>query len=232
MATKDLMALAFASMEELCSSLSPGDWSKPTDCPGWTVQDQLSHQCGIESSLLGRPAPEGPARGTERDVDHRRSWPPQKVLDEYRELTAERIPRLHETPEERLAIRVFDCWMHEQDIRNAIGRPGNLEGPVARFVYGRCVMTMPMIVGKRVAPPDGTTVVFDVDGDVTALGIENGRAKLLERAPEEPTVRLVMDMHALERLAGGRRPPAELDVRVEGDDELGRRVLDSMTFTP
>jgi hypothetical protein len=27
-------------------------------------------------------------------------------------------------------IRIFDCWVHEQDMRRATGRPGHLTGPV------------------------------------------------------------------------------------------------------
>ena len=30
-----------------------------------------------------------------------------------------------------LPIRVFDLWAHEQDVRIAIGRPGNEDGPAA-----------------------------------------------------------------------------------------------------
>jgi hypothetical protein len=33
-------------------------------------------------------------------------------------------------------------------------------------------------------------------------------------------------------LAGGRRPVAELSVEVEGDDDLGRRILEAMAVTP
>ena len=28
-----------------------------------------------------------------------------------------------------MRVRIFDCWMHEQDIRRAVGRPGHVEGP-------------------------------------------------------------------------------------------------------
>ena len=30
-----------------------------------------------------------------------------------------------------MRIRVFDCWLHEQDIRDAVGRPGGEDGPAA-----------------------------------------------------------------------------------------------------
>ena len=29
----------------------------PTECPGWSVKDQLSHLIGIERAIMGEPAP-------------------------------------------------------------------------------------------------------------------------------------------------------------------------------
>jgi uncharacterized protein (TIGR03083 family) len=149
--TAELMIAALEAMLALGDSLGPGDWSKPTDCPGWSVQDQFSHQCGLETSLVGRQAAySGP--GTQPAVDFRRSWTPEQVLDELRELVAERVAALRAASgsgDDFLRIRVFDCWLHEQDVRCAVNRPGNLTGPVADFVVARCSMALPMIVGKR-----------------------------------------------------------------------------------
>src|SRR2546422_827056 len=99
----DKMAAVWASIETLCTGLSEEEWKTPTDCPGWTVQDQLSHLAGNESSLLGRPAPQHEVgdlphlrnaigRMNEVVVDYRRSWPGDKVLDEFREVTRARLP--------------------------------------------------------------------------------------------------------------------------------------------
>ena len=48
----------WSSIAALGQELSDEDWSKPTDCPGWTVKDQLSHVIGTESMLAGRTAPQ------------------------------------------------------------------------------------------------------------------------------------------------------------------------------
>ena len=32
-------------------------WDLATDCPGWTVKDQLSHLIGDRAMLLGEPPP-------------------------------------------------------------------------------------------------------------------------------------------------------------------------------
>lgn len=228
------MVTALEAMLALGDSLGPDDWSKPTDCPGWSVQDQFSHQCGLETSLLGREAPySGP--GTQPAVDFRRPWTPEQVLEEFRELVAERVAGLRggsDGSDDFLKIRVFDCWLHEQDVRCAVNRPGNLTGRVADFVVARCATALPMIVGKRVAPPDGTSVVLEVEGDEIVIAMEGARAEQLERSPANPTTTIAVDRHAFTRLAGGRQSPSDLTIAVKGDRDLADKILASMTLTP
>ena len=59
--------------------------------------------------------------------------------------------------------------MHEQDIRRAIGRPGGYDSPVAAHVLRTFGRALPMVVGKRVAPPAGTIVRLDVPDAGLAL---------------------------------------------------------------
>ena len=49
----DLMEGVWQSIGSLCSSFTEIQWKTPTDCPGWSVQDQVSHLVGAESSILG-----------------------------------------------------------------------------------------------------------------------------------------------------------------------------------
>ena len=101
----ELQGMAFGALDELCSSLRPEEWERQTDCPGWSVKDNLSHVIGTESMLLGRPAPEHDpgekawvrnpiGANNEVQVDYRRPWPPEKVLEEFREVAAERMKAL------------------------------------------------------------------------------------------------------------------------------------------
>ena len=39
---------AWESLDNLLSSISSADWDTPTDCPGWSIKDCLSHIVGIE----------------------------------------------------------------------------------------------------------------------------------------------------------------------------------------
>ena len=50
-----LLEQAFSSVDELCDHLGEDDWDRPTDLPGWTVKDNLSHLVSYEAAALGRP---------------------------------------------------------------------------------------------------------------------------------------------------------------------------------
>src|SRR5205814_190369 len=109
----DLQEMAFNNLDELCSSLSADEWDATTDCPGWSVKDNLSHIIGTEATILGRPAPahdpgEKPwirnpiGASNEIHVDYRRSRTPAEVLDEFREVTGERMKVLRSMSESDL----------------------------------------------------------------------------------------------------------------------------------
>ncbi len=261
----DLMETVWRSIDALCANFTEEQWATPTECPGWAVQDQVSHLVGSECRLLGRPAPEHEPSDTahvrnevgqnnEVLVDYRRRFSGAQVLAEFREVTGERLARLRAMTEQDfaaetdnplgrgpytdlLAIRIYDAWVHEQDMRRALRIPGHLSGPVAQHAYGRTEMAMPFVVGRKVRPDDGTSVVFDVAGDVggtIALTMDGGRAHRIEPAPEAPTVRLTMDLESFNALGTGRwtaeQALARASVAIAGDQALGERILGEMNF--
>lgn len=257
----ELQGQVFRALDDLCSGLTADEWAKPTDCPGWDVKDNLSHIVGTESSILGRPGPEHDpgekewvknpiGAGNEIHVDYRRSWTGAQVLKEFREVISERMEKLRAMSDEELAadswtpigpgtvrdllaVRIMDCWVHEQDIRHAVGRPGGLDGPIAQHAFMRHSGALPFVIGKKVAPPDGTTVVFSVEGFGDVAIVKDGkRANLMDEAPESPTVKLSMDLDTFNRLCCGRGDPDEAmaKVRIDGDEDLGRQVLANQNF--
>ena len=80
-----------------------------------------------------------------------------------------------------METRILDTWAHEQDIRRAVGRPGGRNGVGEAITLDRCARSMPFVVGKRVAPPDGTSVLFAVTGVMgrkVNVAVDQGRASL------------------------------------------------------
>ena len=260
----DGLEAVWTSLADLGTTLSEREWMTDTECPGWTVQDNLAHIIGIESTILGRPNPDhepagGPhvkndvGAGNEIWVDWYRQRSGVEVLGEFRAVTDERIARLrapgHDfgaeswtpvgpgTVRDLLPFRVFDSWVHEQDMRRALGRPGDADSIAASASLDRIESIMPMVVGKKVAPPDGTVVVFTIEGPVGrafAVAVEHGRAEFLDSVPAAPTVNLEMDTDTFVRLASGRGDPESIlatgAVTLTGDPVLGRSVAERMNF--
>jgi len=260
------MVEVWASTVAVCRTVGADQWDRPTDCPGWTVRDQLSHLVGIERMILGDPPPPAPAelgphvlndfgRLNEAWVASRRDVPGHEVLAEFVSVTGRRVDALSamgpadfdrvgwsplgERPYRHfMESRIVDTWAHEQDIRAALARPGGRNGAGETVVLDRCVQTMPYVVGKRVAPPDGTSVLFVVTGALdrtVRVVMADGRAmsEPVGSGPP-PSVTLTLDQHAFWRLGLGRAAPAAAvaagEVQVDGDAALGFRVLEAMPF--
>ena len=236
-------------------------WSAPTDLPGWDVHAVAAHVAHLEAVLAGAPEEtvevgEPPhvtglmGLYTEQGVVARRDRSPDELITEIREATTSRHTGLLADPptdpdakparifggigwswERLLRNRPLDVWMHEQDVRRAIGVPGGLDSVAARHTADYLLESLGVVVGKRVAPPAGTTVVVEVAGSApyaVTVG-EDGRARPVD-PPADPTVRLRMDREDFIVVAGGRRPPSR--VEVTGDEALGRAVLGAFAITP
>jgi uncharacterized protein (TIGR03083 family) len=253
----------------LLEELGEDDWTKETDLPGWTVHDIAAHTAHLEAILSGAPeetvdigepdhATSLMGLYTEQGVVARRDRTPDELINEIHESTTKRRTMLLDDPptdgsakpdlvfggvgwdwNTLLRNRPLDVWMHEQDVRRAVGRPGNLDSPGARHTTDYLLDALPVIVGKRVAPPAGSTVTLAVSGSAertVEIG-EDGRARLVEtpRAGTDDghagaTVRIEMGREEFIVLAGGRREPQQ--VRVSGDEALGAKVLETYRTTP
>jgi uncharacterized protein (TIGR03083 family) len=230
------LAETWGSVAEVCHELAAAEWLLPTECPGWSVQDQLGHVIGVERSLLGEAPPEWDeplgqhvkndfAAMNEKWIAARRGRTGNEVLAEFKEVTESRLAALDRLSEEEWAkvgfspagevpyaefmeVRVFDCWVHEQDVRLALDRPGGSGGLASRIGLQRVQSAMPFVVGKKAAAPEGAVVRFTVTGpgdDARQfdIGVEGGRARQLV-AGAEPTVKLTMSSIDFARLGCGR----------------------------
>ena len=254
------------SLADATHDLSAAEWALPTECPGWDVQDQLSHVIGIERTLMGEAAPawDGPlgdhvkndfAAMHEPWIAVRRSRSGPDVHAEFVEVTHTRLDQLRARSEEEWAkvgfspigdvpyavfmeVRVFDCWVHEQDARRALDRPGGAGNGASALSLARMEGAMPFVVGKKAGCAEGTAVRFELTGDgddarAFTVAVEDGRAKPVADLLA-PTATLTMPVDAFVRLSCGRATAAQLEaaggVEVAGDAAVAHSVLDAMNF--
>ncbi|MFI9238965.1 maleylpyruvate isomerase family mycothiol-dependent enzyme [Streptomyces cinnamoneus] len=142
------------------------------------------------------------------------------------------------TLERMLTLRAFDVWTHEQDLRRALGMPGNLDSPAAALSRDFLLSALPKVVAKDAAARPGSTVVFDVHGPLEFLRTvrvgPQGKGTLDSSVSLGPTVTFALDWETYARLACGRvRPAAVADrIKVEGDHGLADAVLREFAVTP
>jgi uncharacterized protein (TIGR03083 family) len=261
----DALVAEWASIDGLLRSLTDDEWEAPTALPGWAVRDVVAHLIGTEAMLCGETAPEAPGDGdrpahvrndigafNERWVAALRPLSPAAVLERFGAVTTQRVAALRAMSQDDfdapawtpvgqatygrfMQIRLFDCWLHEQDIRQAVGRPGHQGGPCAEGSIDEVVRALGFIIGKRAGAPAGSRITFDLTGPAarTVHVSVDDRAAVVERLDAPATATLRMPAELFVRLAGGRvDPQAGLDqVELDGEEDLARRVATNLAFT-
>lgn len=247
------------SIVALAGELDDADWARPTDCAEWSVKDIVAHLAHLETELCSTEQNTS-AQSTGTDVvsaytgagvDARRDRTPDELIEEFAaavELRASRLAVLPDDPSEPAPVtpggvawswdtllrnRSVDVWVHEQDIRRATGRPGTLDSTGAHVAVMTFSFALPYVVGKRVKPPAMSTVQWKVTGEtpleLTVRVGADGRASAIETL-DEPSVTLTMTTETFTVLTAGRREPDEVEVAIDGDQDLGRAVLSAMAI--
>jgi uncharacterized protein (TIGR03083 family) len=258
------LADVWSRLDDLLADIDEADWHRPTHLAGWDVQDNVAHVIGTERMLLGESPGVEIDRAdhpyvrndigafNEQWVQSMRSAAPADVLKRLRDVTSRRMVALQAIDDEAwnaegftpagrdtygrfMRIRTFDCWLHEQDIRDALERPGGEAGPAAALALEEMTTAMGYVVGKRAGAPAGSRVRFELTGaSARRIDVEVGeRARVVDDLTGEPTVTLTMPAGVFARLGGGRVEPASVraEVSIDGDVELGERVLANLAFT-
>jgi uncharacterized protein (TIGR03083 family) len=257
----------WASLAALLGELSDDEWLLPSPLPGWSVQDNVSHIVGTESMLAGEPGPSieidravsehvrnDIGAFNEQWVQALRAESPSEVLARFRSLSSSRLAILEAMSEDEwnaesftpagkdtygrfMQIRVFDCWLHEQDIRDAVGRPGHETGLAVEVVLDEMATALGFVVGKKAGALAGQSVTFALtDGGavVRELHVEVGeRASVVPALSGPATVVLTMPVGVMTRRCAGRvGADALLDqVMIQGDPVLASRILENQSYT-
>jgi uncharacterized protein (TIGR03083 family) len=265
----EALAQTWEGTAAVCHELSTTEWGLPTECPGWDVKDQLSHLIGIERAIMGEAAPGwehgfGPhvkndfAAANEPWIAVRRACAGPEVYAEFVEVIRTRLTQEAGRSEEEWAavgwspvgqqphavfmeVRVFDSWVHEQDVRRALDRPGGTGNLASALSLTRVQDAMPFVVGKKATCPDGTVVRFDVAGEggdarVVTIAVAGGRARPVAEDEDGAAPAVTLSLSALDfvRLGCGRATGQQVErvgaLAISGDDALGHRILDAMNF--
>ena len=253
------------SLDQLLTGLSDDEWCAPTPLPGWSVHNVIAHVIGTESMLQGVSTPDADIDVSTLDhvrndvgvanecwVRHLGALSGAQLHDRFRSITADRRKRLTEMSDDDwdaptatpvgpdsfgrfMRVRLFDCWMHEQDIRDGLGRPSSdaeLSEPKARLAVDEIAATMGFVVGKLGKAPEGSRVAVELTGPLarTIRVAVDGRAQVVDDfGGSEATSTIRVDGLLFTRLAGGRTDNAA-SVELGGDTAVGSRIVEHLNF--
>ena len=265
------LVVAFAqtaqAVIDLGRSCEVQDLAQPTECPGWTVHDQISHVVGVESWLEGHKDPRVDmphyehvkndlGKKVEYAVEARRGRTGAQVVAELEDVLAQRLSTLRnpiltdssiingpfgpDLAATVLLLRTFDVWTHEQDIRRALGRPGDLDSRAASVFVSMVMLQLPKLIAKGAGLEPGQAVIIDVTGPTVArqgvrvVADEQGRPRGHEMPadlPPDGATTISLSTEAFTRRAAGRCSVSDTAYSVIGDDAIARRVLGALVVT-
>ncbi|MBM4477336.1 maleylpyruvate isomerase family mycothiol-dependent enzyme [Rhodococcus hoagii] len=182
----DALSEQWAVLDDVLSTVQGDAWLTPTALPGWTVRDVVSHIIGTESMLSGlerrrrrSTCTDWPTCATrsaalnERWVEGLRAHTGPQILAMFREITSSRLEVLGDMTQDDfdaaavtpagpatygrfMRIRLFDCWIHEHDIRDALGGPaGDEGGSRGNLAFQEIAGALGFVVGKLGHAPEG-----------------------------------------------------------------------------
>ena len=255
------------SIEELLAALADPQWDAATPLPGWNVHDVVAHLIGTESMLLGVKTPPADVDASalphvrnpvgalnERWVRHLRHCPPAQMLHRFRAVTDDRRKQLTETTDGEwssitqtpagpdpyarfMRIRTFDCWMHEQDIREAVGvvaADDVLAGDSSKLALDEIAASMGYIVAKLGGAPDGSRIEVQLTGPLQrTIRVEvEKHGRVVDRFGAAPTATIQLDGMLFTRLIGGRCTAADYPgaIQLRGDTTVAQRIVDRWKF--
>jgi uncharacterized protein (TIGR03083 family) len=253
------------SLDGLLTGLTEQQWRTPTPLPGWCVHNVVAHIIGTESALRGISTPNADIDVSTLDhvrndvgvanecwVRHLSADSGADLQQRFHSITADRRKTLTEMSVDEwnaptvtpvgpdsygrfMRVRAFDCWMHEQDIRDGLSLPPSdvdLAGPAPRLVLDEIAATMGYAVGKLGKAPDGSRVAIELTGPLArTIRVDvGGRAQVVDDfGGLEPTSTIRLDGLLFIRLAGGRTDDTA-GVELGGDTEVGGRIVEHLNF--
>jgi hypothetical protein len=133
-----------------------------------------------------------------------------------------------------LAREYTERWLHQQHIREAVGKPGLQQPRLFAPVLDTFARALPHTYRDVYAPPN-TLVVLTITGDSGGrwfLRRGDDHWKLCLDVPQKPQAEIIVDQDTAWRLftKGLSQRAAQTRVTVLGDQSLGFKVLDMVSI--
>ncbi len=133
-----------------------------------------------------------------------------------------------------VAREYTERWLHQQQIRDAVGRPGLKEPRAFAPVLDTFVRALPHTF-RDVDAAEGARVKLAISGDAGgewSLVRGDGKWTLYRQADAEPIAAVVMDQETAWRLftKGISKDEASANATLSGDRSLGMKVLDTVSI--
>ncbi len=264
----NLLKKQYDAAATLAADVDEAQWELDTCLPGWTVRDQFTHMIGVERMLLGEETPTVEIDVSSLDhvrndfgqlvetwVESMRDWSGDQMRSRWDDVRAARVDALNDQTQEDfetltitpagkdstgrfMRIRLFDLFLHENDMRDALGLPLRDDPEQLAFALEEPASVLPFVAGKLAGLPSGTRLAVELTGTVPQtllIEVVDGRAQSVESLAGEPTFTVTMDSHLFLRLCGGRLEGGPLigdRITVTGDDALGRQLIENLAYTP
>ena len=239
-----------AELRGVLDGLDAATWDVPTASVHGPVRALVAHLAGVErvmAAQLGDGTPEAD------EVDHVASAAriaagaaaeePAQLVARWHD-AAQRLAELAEAAgpdapvlandiptdvDGMLVLRTFEVWAHTEDVCRAAAIPAPpLDASRLALMSSRLLDVLPLAMAVEGVPRPGRTARLVLTGAgggsyVRALAPEDVLA--LPGDGADPDVALVVDVVDLCRLAARRARPEDLDLAIEGDEELAGAVL-------
>jgi uncharacterized protein (TIGR03083 family) len=215
------------------------------------VQELVGHLTGVEHdthrALAGDPAVADAehVESTQGSAVRQAGRSPAETLDEWRR-AADHTLELVRAPggdlaadgcaariavhgirlplDDLLVVRAFELWVHDNDIRRAVGLPPSVpDPPVLRLMSDLAARMLPYAAARMGLPP------VDVHLVLTGAGGGTWDVAIGQEAAGRESLAIVADAVGFCRLAANRVTPAELGPHITGDEGRAVSVLAAAT---
>jgi len=213
----ELYATTRARLLDLAGGLDPDQATAPVPAlPGWSVKDAYAHLAGLCADVLdGRMDGAGSPPWTARQVAERADRDLPEVRGEWEDRGPELDAWLRSQGGQRTLFVAFDVWTHEQDIRAAVGLPGEHHDGRASYLVDHALAVFDRRFTEAGAP--ALQVVADSTRRVLGAG--------------EPGATLRASDYEMLRVLFGRRSRTQI-VRADWEGDPGPYVEHLHLFEP